>query len=175
MKNSFSRTLLATTLLSVSSLAFAGISPQTASLAVSAAIANSCKITSTTAVAFAAYDPADVNFATPLDNAGTVVLRCTKNTVATIAMGQGVNPTGGSTCTAPVRQMASGVDRLGYALYSDAGRTTVWGCTAPTNTVSSTSTGVATPATLNVYGRVPAAQDVPAGTYTDTVTVSVTF
>ena len=173
MRNLFFKALLAATLLSSASLTFAGTSPQTASFAVTASVANSCKITSTTAVAFAAYDPADVNFTTPLDNTGSVVLRCTKNTVATLALDQGVNATVGSTCAAPARQMASGTDRLGYGLYSNAVRTTAWGCSG--NTVNSTSTGVATPATLNVYGRVPQAQDVPAGAYADTVTVSVTF
>ncbi len=65
-------------------------------------------------------------------------------------------------------------------LFTDAARTTNWGQTIGTDTVTGTGAGfaVANAVALNVYGRVPdtvANQSVPAGNYTDTVTVTVTW
>ncbi len=60
-----------------------------------------------------------------------------------------------------------------YALYSDSGRTTVWGNTVGTNTVSGTYAIAQLP--LTVYGSIPAGQSIPAGNYTDTVTVTITY
>ena len=62
---------------------------------------------------------------------------------------------------------------LGYGVYSDAERTKNWGTTAATDTVSGTGTGAAQP--LTVYGRVPAAQFVTPGVYTDTIIATVTY
>jgi spore coat protein U-like protein len=69
--------------------------------------------------------------------------------------------------------MASGTDRLAYFLYSDSGRTTVWGDTVDTSKAD-TGTGVASE--LTIYGRMPANQNKPAKSdYVDTVRATVTF
>ncbi|OYR19401.1 spore Coat Protein U domain protein [Brucella thiophenivorans] len=60
-----------------------------------------------------------------------------------------------------------------YSLYRNAARDTVWGDTTGTNTLAGTGTGAAQQ--LTVYGRVPP-QNTPApGTYTDTVTATITY
>lgn len=153
----------------------AGPSPQTGSLNVTASVAKSCSITGTSDVAFGAYDPADANFAAPLDASGSVTIRCTKNTTYDIALGQGANAAPGSTCVSPLRRMASGTERLAYGLFSDAGRTTTWGCDATNDVTRTETTGPSSPDTVTVYGRIPAGQDVADGSYSDTVTVTVTF
>jgi len=155
--------------------AFAGPSPQTGSFNVTASVANSCRVTSTGDIAFGTYDPADVNFSTALPGTGSVSVRCTRGTVANVALDQGLNAAGGSTCAAPVRRMSDGgTERLAYSIYQDAARTTAWGCDAANDqTFTSAASNVAT--TLTTYGQVPAGQDVAAGNFTDTVTVSVTF
>ncbi|WP_181952578.1 Csu type fimbrial protein [Vulcaniibacterium gelatinicum] len=168
------RLVLAIAGLLASSTALAGPSPQTGSFNVTANVANSCRITATPDLAFGAYDPADANFSTALDAASSISVRCTKGTNAAVALGQGGNPASGSTCAAPLRQMAAGAERLRYDLYQDSGRTQVWGCDA-SNDRDFTSTSSVTATTLNTYGRIPAGQDVAAGNYTDTVTVTVTF
>ena len=48
----------------------------------------------------------------------------------------------------------------------------VWGGTAASD-VPHTGTGTET--SLTVYGRIPAGQNVPAGSYSDTVVATVTF
>lgn len=175
MKNIFSKSLVAATLLLGAGAALAGPSPQTTTFGVSATVANNCIINSAAAIAFGAYDTTS---ATPLAGSGSVVVRCTKGTAITVALDQGLAAAAGSTCTAPARQMAisgGGTDRLAYALYSDAAQTAVWGCTAGTNTVASTSVSASTLMTLPVHAGVPAGQDVAAGSYADTVTVNITF
>jgi len=71
------------------------------------------------------------------------------------------------------RKMVLGANSVAYQLYRDSGRTAVWGNTVNTNTVSGTGTGSIQ--NLTVYGQVPAQTTPPAGTYTDTVVVSVTY
>jgi spore coat protein U-like protein len=69
--------------------------------------------------------------------------------------------------------MLSGTaDYLSYQLYSDSGLTTVWGNTSGTG-VGVTGTGAAVSTT--VYGSVAAGQNVPTGSYADTVAATVTF
>src|SRR3546814_7271096 len=83
-------------------------------------------------------------------------------TAANVAIEQGANPAAGSSCITPLRQMAGGTERLNYAIYQDAARTTVWGCDT-TNDQSFTAATVATPTTLSTYGRIPPGQDVSVG------------
>jgi spore coat protein U-like protein len=155
--------------------AFAAPSPQTGNLNVTATVNASCDITSTTNIAFGVYDPADTNFTTPLDGTGSVTIRCVRGTVVDVALDQGQNSGTGSTCASPLRQMSNGGDeRLGYQVYQNAARTTGWGCDA-SNDQSYTAGNPNTPTTLTTYGRIPAGQDVTAGSYTDTVVVTATF
>ena len=145
---------------------------QTSSLLVSATVSANCSIT-TAPVAFGAYDPVTVNATAALTSSGTVTVTCTTGSTGTITLGQGANPAGGSTDIAPARQLKDGgTDVLAYTLFQDSGRLTAWGNTAGTG-VASLGTGTAT--ALTVYGSVAAGQNVPAGSYSDTVVATVTF
>jgi spore coat protein U-like protein len=139
----------------------------TANLAVSANVVNNCAIT-TTALAFGTYDPIVANLTVPLDGTGGVVIRCNRGTVTTIGLGLGLNPSGS------VRRMIQGADFLTYELYNESTRSVVW-----TNSGAGLLTTPAAPSkapvTFTVYGRVAIDQDVPAGTFTDTVIATVTF
>jgi spore coat protein U-like protein len=144
---------------------------ETSDLGVSATVTANCTIT-TTAVSFGTYDPIVTHASDALESTGTVTTTCTNGAAATITLGQGANADTGSTDAAPVRRMISGTDYLGYQLYSDSARTTVWGNDATTD-VAVTGTGGAVDTT--VYGSVPGGQNVPAGSYADTVVATVTF
>ncbi len=143
----------------------------TGTLTVTASIAKNCTVSSPT-LAFGAYDPVVANLAANLDQSTTITLTCTKNASGvTLGFGNSANaPTG---CSAPQRCMLSGAsDYLNYQLYSDAGRTAVW-TTAIAETVTG---GTTTPTTVNVYGRIPSAQDAAVGAaYADSVTATVNF
>jgi spore coat protein U-like protein len=62
---------------------------------------------------------------------------------------------------------------VGFQLYQDAGRTTVWGTTQGTNTVAGTGTGSAQ--SLTVYGQVPPQATPKPDLYETTVTATVYF
>lgn len=144
----------------------------TSNLSVTASVAANCTI-STTAVAFGAYDPIGTNAASPLNGTGSVSVTCTNGASTTVTLGQGSNANTGSTAAAPLRRLKdSGTNFLSYALYSDTGRTTTWGDTAGTG-VPHTGTGTLT--ALTVYGQIPAGQNVPATSYSDTVVATITF
>lgn len=142
----------------------------TADMSISASVTNNCSLTAGS-LAFGAYDPTS---ATPNDNSGTLSLTCTSGASATLTLGQGLNPdTGnGSSDAAPLRRMKSGTNYLAYSLYQDSGRATAWGNTAGTG-MSTTGTGSAQ--TMTFYGRMAASQNAPAGSYSDTLTATVTF
>ena len=123
---------------------------------------------STTGVSFGTYN---VFSATPLDSTGSVSYKCTGNAAnITIALDRGGAPSFNP------RQMLKGTEALNYNLYRDAARTTIWGDgTGGTSVYSDPNppNGLTTPVTI--YGRIPAGQDVSAGTYTNTVTATITF
>ena len=142
--------------------------------------ASSCSV-STTPLAFGAY-------ASPggprVDSAASVVVTCTPSylllactTAYTLSLSSGVVGGPGS------RQMAAGAGRLHYGLFSDAARSTPWGDGgAGGGTVAgSISTGLLGLLCLpgvrhhTVYGRLPASQSVPAGSYADQVVLTITY
>ncbi|HEY0194901.1 MAG TPA: spore coat U domain-containing protein [Kofleriaceae bacterium] len=141
----------------------------TSNLNVSATVTSTCSI-SAGALAFGTYNPIT---GTQVDGTATVAVQCTKGTASVVTLGQGQNAGTGSTDIMPVRQMAAGLNRLGYSLYTDTNRTVAWGNTALTGqayvAAASTSTN------LTVYGRITANQDVPAGSFTDVVVATITF
>lgn len=132
--------------------------------------AAACTI-SATGVAFGAYDPLST---THDDSTGTVNLGCPPAVSAPI-----VALSAGGAGTFSPRRMAGGAFNLDYNLYSDSGRTTIWGDgTGGTSTVT-LSGGTVSAGTRNfsrtIYGRIPRLQNVGAGAYGDTITLTVTF
>lgn len=105
-----------------------------------------------------------------LDGTSTISVTCTLGTAYNVRLDQGAN---GASVTDRLMLRDSGSETLPYYLYRDAGRTQNWGVTDNTDTLSSTGTGVSQGHT--VYGRIPAAGNVPAGSYSDTVNVTVNY
>ena len=144
------------------------------SLGLSATVKTNCTVNSPT-LTFSAVDPT-----AGVDSTGSAVLSvtCTKSTTLTdIKLGPGAHQlTGGS------RQLNNGSNNIAYGLFTDAAYTTTWGDSTTTGIGNMLSTGfsafssVSTPQTYTVYGRVLAAnEDVLAGTYTDSVAITVDF
>ncbi len=61
-----------------------------------------------------------------------------------------------------------------YEVYRDAPRTTVWNG-VNVNSATSTSKNTALGGGFIAYGRIPAAQDIPAGSYNDTLQSVVNY
>ena len=104
------------------------------------------------------------------DDTATVSVTCTNTTDYEIALDDGTTA-GGSIATR--KMVGPNAATLNYRLYSDAGRTTVWGETAATDTVADTGDGAAQAKT--VYGRVLGGQYPEPGAYTDTVRATVNY
>lgn len=135
------------------------------SFTVSATVNPSCAITAAN----------NLNFGTPaglltanVDGTTTVQTQCTASTPFQIGLDNGQNAIGA------VRRMRGGSgDLITYELYQDSGRATRWGNTVNSDTVSGTGNGAVQ--TTTVYGRVAAQATPTPDTYTDTITVSVTY
>ncbi|MEH1928174.1 Csu type fimbrial protein [Nostoc sp.] len=169
------RLALASVLLIASSAAPAMAATATTNLGTTATVVANCTI-STTPVAFGSYDPVTTNAGTALTGTGTVTTTCTDGSVASITLDQGSNPATGSTDAAPARQLIDGsTNTLLYSLYSDTGRTVVWGNTSGAGGTDVTVTGSGVAQASTVYGSIAGAQNKPAGAYTDTVQATVTF
>ncbi len=170
------KTLLSSALLAglslIASPARAGTA--TSNMAVSMTVAANCTI-SAGALSFGGYDPITANASTNLNGTAGLSVSCTGGAAGVITLGQGSNGATSSSDSAPLRQASNGAGTpsfLSYALYQDTGRTTVWGNTAGTG-ASYTGTGSQT--LVTVYASVAAGQNVPAGSYSDTVVATVTF
>lgn len=102
---------------------------------------------------------------------GSVVVTCTPGATVTISMDYGVN--GGNATQRLMANTTSATQTLGYQLYQNAARTQVWGTGALAQTISSFPL---TTQIYPVYARLFAVTPLPtAGTYTDTVTVTLTY
>lgn len=134
----------------------------TSTFQVTATVASSCTVTATS-LAFGNYTLAQ------LDGTSTITATCTNGTTYTIGLDAG---TFSGATTSTLRMTGPSAAGLSYSLFSDSGRTTNWG-NATGSWVSGTGTGAAQ--VLTVYGRIPANQTALIGSYTDTVTVTVTF
>lgn len=103
------------------------------------------------------------------DNTSTVSMTCTGRTPWNVGLNNGANASGS------IRRMRLGATSnfVNYELYTTTGRTVRWGNTVGTDTAPGTGTGAAQ--TLTVFGRVPAPQAAAAGSYSDTITVTITY
>ncbi len=139
----------------------------TSSLGVNATVTANCTV-STSALAFGNVNTLS---GSNVDGAGGISVTCTNGTGWSASAGVG----GGAGATFASRKMVSGSDLLNYSLYTDSGRTSVWGDgTGSTALLAGTGSGSAQAVT--VYGRVPSGQiSAPAGSYADTVSVTVTY
>lgn len=110
-----------------------------------------------------------------VDAATTVSVTCTNGSPYSIGMDNGANVSGSQ------RRMKSGANYLNYNLYVDAGRINAW-TTAASNSTCTTAnscylgTGNGSAQSVSIYGRVPSIGTAPpTGTYTDTVTMTITY
>ena len=117
-----------------------------------------------TGVNFGSYD---VFSNAALDSTGNIDVNCPSGVGYSIALSEG-----GGTHTP--RVMSSGAHRLNYNLYTAANRAVVWG-DATSGTVTVDGTGIGVSANHGVYGRIPALQNVHAGSYSDIINVELTF
>lgn len=141
-------------------MANAGTAYNAGTMSVTITIQSSCNVAAT-AMNFGNYNLAQ------LDGTSTISVTCTNGTAWSAALSKG----SGSFTT---RKMISGANSLNYNLYTSAAKTQVWGDgSSGTSVVTGTGTGATQ--TQTVYGAVPASQPSPISSYSDTITVTVSF
>ena len=149
--------LMVAAIIGLSGLAeFSRAATKTNILQVTATVIASCNITSVTDIAFGNYDPISP---VPTDATGSVTLQCAKDTAY-------------KTYIVGTRTMTGGSDPLNFELYSDAGRT----MTFPSdNSGTAVNAPDINPITENIYGRIPAQQNVGVANYSRTLTVTIEY
>jgi spore coat protein U-like protein len=145
----------------------ANASTATSTLSVNATVVANCTV-SPSALGFGNVDTLS---GSNVDGAGGLSVTCTNGTTWTASAGVGA----GTGATFLSRRMTAGANLLTYNLYTTSGRTVVWGDgTGATATLAGTGTGSVQ--SVSVYGRVGLGQTtVPAGSYADTVAVTITY
>lgn len=139
-----------------------------------------CTVASTSLVfpSYNALSPSNVDSTATVSvtcNAVSILFLLTLDVDYTITLSQG-----GAGSYTP-RKMALLANRLNYNLYSNAARSAIWGDGTggtATKTGSMHGTGLLFASVTDnhtVYGRIPGAQNIPAGAYADLITVTVLY
>jgi spore coat protein U-like protein len=101
------------------------------------------------------------------DGTSTVSVQCANGVPYQVGLNNGQHASGN------IRRMQGPGGLVTYELYRNSARTQRWGNTLNSDTVIGSGSG-GTQA-ITVYGRVPAQTTPTAGTYNDTITVTVTY
>lgn len=139
---------------------------QSTQFQVSLTIQAECRLTSASDLAFGNTGVIQA----AITSTSTIGVQCTNTTPYNI----GLNAGAGTGATVAARRMTSGAGAtIVYELFRDPARSQIWGNTAGTDTLAGIGNGAVQ--SLTVYGRVPAQTTPAAGSYTDTVQVTVTY
>ena len=101
------------------------------------------------------------------DGASSISVQCAAGVAYQVGLDNGQHATG------TTRRMTGPGGLLNYELYRNSGRTQRWGSTLNSDTVIGVGNGGSQG--LTVYGRVPNQTTPSAGTYNDTITITVTY
>ena len=140
----------------------------TSDLSVTATVSSTC-VVSTSPVAFGTYNPSSASDSV---STGTVTITCTNGTTYTVSLDAGANESSAGN-VGTRRMKANTSDYLPYQLYKDEAHTAVWGDAGADILGSQTGNGSAQ--AISVYGVVLKNQYVSAGSYVDTVVVTITY
>ena len=132
----------------------------------------------TSGVAFGVYDGA---LATPTDSTGNATLRCTHTGGGAVKTSYTIALSRGASGSFVQRRLRAGKSVLNYNLFTDAGRTRIWGDgSAGSAIVAGTllvnpGNFVINEVSHPIYGRIPAQQSTDSGIYADQILVTLTF
>jgi spore coat protein U-like protein len=146
-------------------------------LAAPAAIAAVSCTTAATGPVFGIYNPLSAG---ALRSNGTVAVTCTLLSGGATTVNLTVTLSAGSSGAFATRALLSGAQSLGYNLYWSTAYAQIWGDGTGgsfygVGTLPLTGANPTQQATGIVYGQIPAGQDVGAGSYLDTIVVTVTY
>lgn len=145
---------------------------------VPAATAASCRVVFGGSLAFGSYD---ILAARPAESQATLTVSCERNggpagVTLTVRLDQGSH--GSSVTARRMRHTGGSPDFLGYGLYRDAARSSVWGSSDRVDTMDAAlavpDRGAAS-VQFTIFGRIPPRQDVRIGSYGDVVRVTILY
>jgi spore coat protein U-like protein len=134
-----------------------------------------CSFNSTPNLNFGTYDPFSAN---PLDGATVLKVNCRTNRGSGEFLLLRVSLSTGAGTYAQRQLRDAFGNSLNYNLYTNAARTQVFGNgTGGTSIITQTAnlTRTTQVLTMDVYGRIPAAQDPKVGSYSDTLIYTINF
>jgi spore coat protein U-like protein len=99
-----------------------------------------------------------------------ISLSCTAGLSIDIVLSAGTSP--GATTSSRAMSGPNGAT-LAYSLYNDSALSSVWGLLSGTNSLTTITSGLLQ--SFTVYGKIPAGQIVAIGSYSDTVTATITY
>jgi spore coat protein U-like protein len=139
-------------------------------------LACSCGV-SATGVLYPTYAPQATS---PTTGTGVVSVNCSIiSGLVSLVVSYSINLSTGSSGTFSARTMTQGSSALSYNLYTNSTHATVWGdTTGGTSDVTDSyllALGPATTKNYTVYGQIPISQNVIAGSYTDSIVVTITY
>ena len=130
-----------------------------------------CGVT-TTPVNFINYDVFSLS---PTYSTGLVAVSCNNPGQQPLTVTISINSGGSGTFNPRQMKAMTGTDRLNYYLFTDASRTVIWGDgTGGTSTVTNMVTRNA-PWNATIFGMLPPRQNIRAGSYSDTLLVTVNW
>lgn len=134
-----------------------------------------CATAVVTPVSFGNYNP---GLGTNVDSTGSFTFSCLAvSTQQSITFAISLNQGFGASFSP--RKMAGSSGSLNYNLFTTNARSTIWGDGTGGSSVVNDSGTVTVlngfSATYTIYGRIPPSQFVPAGSYNDLITITVTF
>ena len=150
-------------------LALAGL----LSAAATQACAATCSVTAVT-LAFGNYDPFRPG---PTDTTGNIAVTCNGTAGEAVTYTIVVNAGAGGTF-AQRRMIFAAIAALNYNIYSDPARNLVWGDGNAGSLVVSDALRLPAPSVTKnypVYGRLFGGQNVPVGSYSDSIVVTLNF
>lgn len=140
--------------------------PTTTSFNVRATVDRTCAVTAT-AIDFGSR----TTLATALNAQGNLSVTCTNGLPYSVSLGNGLWGTAPGNRLMRLQGTTTG-PTIAYALYQNSGRTTLWGSAAG-QTLAGTGSGATQ--SVPVYARLESQTTPQAGTYTDTVVVTLTY
>lgn len=131
--------------------------------------------TSATTLAFGVYNGTS---GAATDSVGTVSVQC--QALVALSIPYTVGLSAGSSGTFANRRLRNGTNGLDYQIYSNVGRSQVWGdgtggAPAVNGSILLTVGNLSLLSTLSAYGRIAGRQNVPGGVYTDTIQVILIY
>lgn len=160
MKNKLSKLIVTSLLMMGASVQAA--SPQAGAMTVSATVTSGCSLGPNAALNFGIYDP---SLASTANTGATLVVTCTAGTAFKLW----------STTAIAGRTMTGAIaaDVLPYKLYGDSALATELPIATGVDAISGTGTGL--PVAVPIYGRILAGHVVPAGSYTQSINLTMTY